>query len=402
MHDGSVTGGTQAVTVQSGAHLEASSITVEQTLLVGVEVKDPGSKLGLSQSALRQFPSRHDSDDLVVRGAHAHCGGTLELLNTTISSVQFGVVANSNAAATLSNCTISNTCATCVSFSGGAKGKLTGCNILWSQTRHGLHVEGSGSFVEASRCKFVQHADSGIFAQNGGKVNANACRTSGSTVAGYTAQSNACIELTGCSSDADCRGCAVSRGGTLRASYVVMSDCGEEGVTVRKGGLGTLTGCSINRCGEQGVWAKDHGSVLTMNSCTVTEAQLSCIALMGGAHGRLQGCTLRKSMQRSGVVAENKGTKLYMEGCSLKGNAQCGMLANERAVVVVMGCKSVGNSGSSGFSSQSKAKVTVRDSSSEKEKSGVGVYDHGTLSAENVTVDGVITSGTIMSKRFGK
>ena len=388
MHGGSITGCMHGVTVQEGAHCTVSSATITQCHVVGAEVKDHRSSLELSGCDLRQFPSSH-AHDTVVRGVYAHSGGALQLQSTTVSSVQYGVVARTGAQVTMDDSTISNTCNTCITFTGGAHGKVTSCNVLWSKTRHGVHVEGSGSSVEASKCKFVQHTDSGIFAQNNGNVTAHACKTSGSQAAGYSAESGACMDLTECSSDSDFRGCAVSTGATLRASHVVISDSTEEGAAVRKGGVGSLDDCSIKRCGEQGVWATGSGSVLSMHACTVMDAQLSCVALMHGAQGQLQGCTLQGSATRSGVVAENESTVLYLEGCALRDNAQCGVLATDQAAVMASGCECEGNSGSSGFSSQCRAKVTVRDSCMH-EKCGVGVFDGGRLSAVNVTMDGSV------------
>jgi hypothetical protein len=389
MHGGSITGGTQAVTVQGGALMETVSLTVSQMAISGVEVAGFSSRLKVAYSALRQFPTCTDAC-AVVRGAFAHSGGTLELSNTTIASVQLGVVAISRALASLTDCVVSNTADTCVTVMSGASVKLAGCSVMWSANRHGVHAEGSGSFLEASKCKFVEHSQSAIFAQDGAKVTANTCKTFKSKTAGYAAHSRACIELTGCTSDADCRGCVVSTGGLLRASFVVISDAAEEGCLIQKGGIGSITGCRINKCGEQGVWVTGAGSTVAMHSCTVTETQRSCVALLCGAHGRLHGCVLCGSVKRSGVVAENPNTKLVLEGCTLQGNEQCGLLADDTAVVEASGCRSIENRGSSGYSAQSGAKVTVQESFSMGDKKGVGVFDGGSLSVENVTVDGTV------------
>lgn len=342
---GSVKGGSQGVSVQAGAVLEASDFLVSEIDVTGVEVKDKDSSLKLTGCKLQNFSESYVAD--VVRGVHIHSGSTADLSGVSVSCphICFGVAVRTHAAATLTKCAVSHSRQHCVHFTSGAKGRVVHCSMTDSQD-DGLVVYGAGTNAHAFDCTALRNSLNGMRACRGGCLTAHACMTSDNGRGGYKATGNRSIlDLTGCGSSRDGCGCCASNGAMLAAREVAVRDSRLNGFKVGNSGEAVLRQCTASSCGVYGV------------------------------------CVLA-------------GARVNAEGCRLERSGTCGAFATKCAVVVLQDCSSSENKGE-GYSATDEAQVTVRDSSSDGDMRGCGVLEGGVLTMECVTVDGVCQSGTL-------
>lgn len=111
MTSGSIAGGAQGVTVQAGACLQASDLTIVSVKAAGVEVKDEGSSLTLTSCQIHEFSS------WVGRsvGVHVHSGSSAHLSLLSISGMRTGVfVHQDRTSANLAESTINACEAVCL------------------------------------------------------------------------------------------------------------------------------------------------------------------------------------------------------------------------------------------------------------------------------------------------
>ena len=148
---GTVAGGTQAVAVQAGGHLEATGLTITGVGAIGAEVGGEGSCLSLTCCEMRDF------DEQVALGVHVHSSGSAQLSSLSVSGRHSeGVRVASSASATLDDCNVSDSAWACVLVSDRGTGNLSGCT-LYEGVRNALQVLGTGTNVHATKFHFRQN-----------------------------------------------------------------------------------------------------------------------------------------------------------------------------------------------------------------------------------------------------
>ena len=172
---------------------------------------------------------------------------------------------------------------------------------------------------------------------------------------GYDLSDESVMELLNCSSDgALCTGCSV-KGGHLLATNLVVTNSRLDGLEIYSGNA-EMKACSVTGCGENG-------------------------------------------MTFAGICV-GKVTEASVQDCLVKQNRGGGIRAVQKATVTVRGCRSTDNGGA-GFRVEDGAQMTVVDSSSDRDAAGcVADSDrcNTVLTMEQVTVDGVVQSGTLSQR----
>lgn len=99
-----------------------------------------------------------------------------------------------------------------------------------------------------------------------------------------------------------------------------------------------------------------------------------------------------------GMLVEHEGSQLDAEGCTLKQNAGCGVLAVLDAMALARACCSSWN-GFQGYKAAGGAQMTVSSSSSDRDGlgGGCGVSADGKVTMVEVTVDGFCKSCELSS-----
>lgn len=115
VNSGTITGRTQRVSVQAGASLEASDLTIIHVEVTGVEAKDEDSFVKLTRCNLHGFSDQvyarlengwETTEDVWVRGVYVHCSSTAELCSISVTGQEIacGVAVCTSASATLAGC----------------------------------------------------------------------------------------------------------------------------------------------------------------------------------------------------------------------------------------------------------------------------------------------------------
>lgn len=109
VHGGSITGGTKGVSVQAGASLDATDLTVTDVRVSGVEVKNEGSYLKLAMCKLHNFRPITNGNMGSV-GVHVRASSRTELCSLSIScsDINNGVEVCTSASATPEDCSVSH------------------------------------------------------------------------------------------------------------------------------------------------------------------------------------------------------------------------------------------------------------------------------------------------------
>lgn len=322
---GTIHKGTQGATVQAGARLEASDVSITNVQALGVEVKDEGSSLKLSGCRIHDHCSLSALESRSM-GVHVHARSRAQLFRLYITGAGCnGVVVNEHASATLCDCSIRDALGNFVYVFGRGTGNLTRCNLSDSQHSHGLLVQEPSSFVHAEECHFVRSRQCGAMAADGGTLAAHSCTSSGNRKGGYHVEgAESVLELNDCSSEGEPCGCSASMEAQITAIKVIVNGSTENGYEVFGGSSAVLQECTVSNCGHSGVLARDEGS------------------------------------------------EVMLEHCILKVNGQCGALAEKGALVTVVQCSSNWN-GVAGFTAESDGKVYVSSCSSDGDKTGCSV-----------------------------
>jgi hypothetical protein len=358
----SISGGIQGVSVQAGARLEASDLTVTAVEVTGVEVSDPGSRLTIARGKMHEFSSRYDARHTFTlmnrshvrmperQGVHVHSGGRIELFSVAVAGMLKGVCVHRGGLAMLADCTVTQTQQECVLVEGhNSSVCLKRCSLSESKTSRGASVCGAGSTMRATACRFVRNHKHGAAASQGGRLIANGCTSLGNAKVGFSSEdSGSDVELHACSSIGDAYGVCVTNGGRLRANMTHISQSQHGGFDVDSAEA-FLTQCSATKCCGPGMF-------------------------VSGIGGRAE---------------------LHVEASTIEQNSGCGILAGRNALAIVQGCRSRGNQEEGYKARWNGASMTVVESSSEGDKEGCVVSDGGGLCMKHVEVDGVLKSGTL-------
>lgn len=187
----------------------------------------------------------------------------------------FGVPARTHASTALVQCTVSDCLLECVKFSSAATSRLDRCTLSGSKSRHGLCVAYPGSCVHAAGCHFLGSIQQcGVAVVHGGNLTADICTSSGNRVAGYSALGEGSVlVLTNCSSNGDGCGCLVQMAAKLTVIHVVLTASELNGCQVASGASAVLRDCTAANCGTHAVLAQDTGSQVEMECCTLQHNQ---------------------------------------------------------------------------------------------------------------------------------
>lgn len=344
LESGSITGGEQGVSVQAGARLKASNLDIT-AVGSGLEIKDAGSTLAVTKGKLHDFSTRGSPRRI---GVYAHTGGSAQLSSVFISGVAWGVLLWTEASARFADCTVTDTGSFGMLVAERSTANLNRSTFSHCRESWGVTVRDPGSHVHATSCHFLHNHTNGVIVRSGGTFLGDGCSSSGNREAGFSCEGyESSLKLNSCTSKGDSFGCWMS-GGQLSATDVDVSNSRMSGFHVEFG-KAVLKQCSATKCGVSGV------SV-------------------------------------SGSSSGNPGTEV--QGCTLQQNVGSGVLAVDKAVVVVRECHSSHN-GEEGYKASSRADMTVSNSSSDGDTGGCGVSDGGKLTMENVSVDSILKSGTL-------
>lgn len=415
LRDSCIKGVVQGATVQGAARLEAYNITMCAISVVGLEVKDEGSSVKLSECTLSDFTP--GTLPQAVRGVYVHSNSSAEMIDVTVSRcMRWGVCISTQATATMSGCTVSETQLQCVLVMCGGTLWATSCTVEDSDAQQGLLCRDEGSSVDASSCVFKNNAGSGVAAGRGATVAVRDCRCSHNKLAGLAVKDQGSVlRVTGGVSMVNQVGLHAFDGGRLAAHNVVVSTSLLQGLSVRSQGVAVLSECCVRRCGMEGLHAQHEGSVLEAEGCTVYRTCLACVHVTCRAKACLKLCELRQS-KRSGVLAQHTGTVVDLEQCKLQRNGAFGALAAEGAVVHALRCTSENNV-NGGFWAVKSGEMTVStsfsvgdgNSSADGDQgddlmggwaqlmsppAATGASSAGKLTLDKVFVDGELISGT--------
>lgn len=310
---------------------------------------------------------------------------------------------------------------------------LTECIISQCQGA-GVIAAKSKASVTLQQCQLVQNG-SGMIAAHGAAAMLDGCQSQGNGN-GYEVQSGACITMVDCSSDADTTACRVGANSRLTALNLTVTDS-KEACCALSAGIAKFSDSSFTRCGEV-AFLGNGASELMLHSCTVYEVHRLCVSLSEGSTGKLTYCTLSRSMagmkacdqgtalhatnctvsscslqgaaaqfcaelslcsctlleNGEGVVGTGVGSRANLEDCTLESHSGTGVLAVDGAQVEVQDSRSRRNG--AGFRSRGTgSQLRMSDCSSTQDASGVCVTGGGGIMMEQVTVDGVVHSGTV-------
>lgn len=246
-----------------------------------MEVKDTGSSVRLTNCALHDF-SEHYTAQQLLRAVHVHSGGFAKMTAATISGTQWGVdVRNTDSKAVLFDCSVADCVCACALIREGGNARLVGCTLARSRMRQGLYVVGVGSCAEATRTNFVHNARFGAAAIDGGRLTAVSCESSHNKLSGFLSQgSGSIVELSGCSSESDQKGCEANRGGRLTAHKVWVTCSTLSGFGVFSRGEALLRDCVAKECGLQ-VRLASPTMLLKYNSFRCTVLLVSAVSFAG-------------------------------------------------------------------------------------------------------------------------
>lgn len=229
--------------------------------------------------------SQRFSYQKLSRAVHVHAGATCKLTAVTVSGGEWGVdIRTDTSKAVLQDCSVSDCACACVLVREGGAARMIGCKLARSKTRQGLYVVGSGTFAEASRCQFVGNARFGAAAIDGGWITAQGCESIRNKLSGFLSQgSGTVVELSGCTSEGDQKGCEVNRGGRLTAHKVWVACSTLSGFGIFSEGNVILRDCVAKECGLQGLYVRGVGSRADVARCQFVQNMYSgAVAFSGG------------------------------------------------------------------------------------------------------------------------
>lgn len=153
---------------------------------------------------------------------------------------------------------------------------LVECTIQKAKNA-GLYVDGVGSQVDITTCRFLWNGKVGAFVCNTGQLIADNCESQGNKSAKYMVQGPASLELTDCTSTGDCRGACASSRGRLSAENVIISSSTREGFHIQSEADAEITGCTVTRVGEEGVYVANERTWVNMHQCAVVQPHNACV-----------------------------------------------------------------------------------------------------------------------------
>jgi hypothetical protein len=256
------------------------------------------------------------------------------------------------------------------------------CMLTSSQATHGLECE-HGAVVHAHQCTMAGNKDCGAAAFSGSSLSLTMCKAENNSV-GFWAQGAAQLALKECRSMNNVRGCGAhgefsrttmedvqvendnagtealaveaSRQGEVRIQRCSLVGCGvvateggvvdmknstvrgsKDGTALQVSGPGTRVdaeSCSFLENEDSGA-AAIHGSVLRLVKCTAQGNIRYGFAVMLGATMELSDCN--SSGSNLGLVADGKGSKLFVSGGVVEGCALHGMCVFSGATAKVRG-----------------------------------------------------------------
>lgn len=233
----------------------------------------------------------------------------------------------------------------------GSTCHLNRCTL--SDSKSGICVKGAGSNAHAGTCHLLRNTQHGAGALEGATLAVSSCTSSGNPLfAYYAGDAGSVLELTDCVSDDDGACCQADRYAKLSATRVAATRCRLDGFALFCAAPSVLKECSAKACGGDGV------------VCSTSN--------------------------------------VHVEGCTLKNNSGCGVMAENYAKVTVKGCHSSGHSSAAGYCASEGTKMLVSGSVSEQDKVGCSIDmdaddtdEELELTMQDVTVNGTLQSGQL-------
>jgi hypothetical protein len=377
VHECSMDGGVQGVTVQAGASFEANQLVVTNMDVAGLEVIDSGSYLALNDCSVQ---------------------GVANIFQHT--SARFGVHVHGNSSARIERCSIAGFLDGVTTEGAGSSLHAEGC-ILQQNENNGILAEGGEAMLIS--CGSFDNGMHGYCSRGTACMTLNSSSASGSVQMGFAALSGGKAVLKGCTAE-KCKLFGVGAegaGSALEAESCTFQGNTWGGVHATREAVVTINKCTVPRSDtEEGLYGylSERRAVMKLSHSSVSYAKKIGFAAYTASKVTLKGCTVSKC-QTHGVCAVGAGTRLEADGVSLYQNRECGILAAAEAVVDVTDSRSI-DDGTQAYCSQQRARMTVTNSSaSGAGKAGFAVVSGGkvtlkTCSSKTCTGSGIIVQGS--------
>eukprot|EP00892_Ulva_mutabilis_P003987 jgi/Ulvmu1/1960/UM012_0121.1 len=297
----------------------------------------------------------------------------------------------------------------------GATGTFTKCVFKGAKAAAGVEVCDMGTSAELFACTATENACSGVCLRDGAKLTDKGTRALANASAGWYVDGVGTRATMEGVKAWDNRGCGVivQQRAEVEAAECVIEANASTGVLVHACGSATLRQCWVLRSKDgSGVSVADDESVATLVSCVVASNQaygalvqdaavleawgadttgpsffdknrLSNVCALTRASVRFQNCTMRESVERSGLNVNGRGTRANLKNCTLAANALCGLIA-QNGVWLEGAQITVSDNVQAGVCVHTAATADLRRVLAEKCRDGSGLFVHGEASAVTV------------------
>lgn len=208
----------------------------------------------------------------------------------------------------------------------GASGRVS--NVTGSECPNGIvatpkaHVEVHECLVKACGGAAITSTESGIVVVS----NSMTVQTQG---AGYGAQCDAQLIVKDCVNRGDNIGCCSLQRGRIVCERMDILSSQSQGIDASKSSSIECKECKVMKCSGQQV-AATTGS---MSACTVEQSRQVGIYASQGGQVDLQNVSVNHSSEGSGICANQKGSHVSLQDCSLEDNAGYGVAAHDEGCI---------------------------------------------------------------------
>jgi hypothetical protein len=347
----------EAVVVDGGAALEMhGGCQVTRICWSGVTVRGAGSRLSMTDVELLDVGyGSEDSNGWLPDAVAASHGAQVQLQKCTVANKKacaelgtskapdsggcglaawgqgthaeakdsefqgcfHGVNVSGQASVQLDKCTVARNKDGNVIAQSGAVVGLMGCTVADSLGRNGLAANGKGTRVDAKETTFQGNCRSGVEAWEHASVQLDKCTAARNKNASVFASNGAVVGLTGCT---------------------VADSLEGNGLGARdKGTRVDAKETTFQENCLRFVEAWEHASV-QLDKCTAARNKDANVFAYNGAVVGLTGCTVADSLEKSGLGAGGKGTRVDAKETTFQGNFICGVTAGKHASLQLDKC----------------------------------------------------------------
>ena len=198
MEGGSIRGGAEGVSIHKGAALNATGLSVSGCFVAGIECRDSGSSLQLSDCTVSNF-SQQCFEVVDVTGVLVQAGSKATITGCTLDSVPYGVIVQSKAYAAITRCQASGCCVTGLSVSSGVEVRIAECTLQRCGVA-GVHIFAEGTFATVTDCELAGSQEHGVLVSNFGRGDVQRCHMSKNGSGGAWVSFSGVLTMSGCSS----------------------------------------------------------------------------------------------------------------------------------------------------------------------------------------------------------